>query len=251
MRVAYSVYFWAMGTVAMLLAIPLVILIVLVLPRAEAWPLMQRIFRGVFALLGVRVRAEGLELLDRSQTYVLMGNHVNMLDHFALCQILPVPIIGLEKEENFAIPLYGSLISLWGNVPVSRSKDIQQARQSVAVAKDKLQGGENWLLVFPEGTRTQTGAIAPFKKGGFHLALDAGIQIAPFTINGAWEILATGRFWAQPGTITITFAPPIGPTASGQTRPALEVLVEAVREAIEANYRGPRGTDLIHVETAG
>jgi 1-acyl-sn-glycerol-3-phosphate acyltransferase len=113
---------------AFVVALPLVFLTITVFPRPQAWQISQRIYRAWFAALGIKVEAEGLEFLETSAPYILMGNHVNYLDQFILCTVLPLPVIGVEARERFRIPLYGSLMRRWGNLPIDR-KDREQAKR--------------------------------------------------------------------------------------------------------------------------
>jgi 1-acyl-sn-glycerol-3-phosphate acyltransferase len=84
--------------------------------------------------------------------------------------------------------------------------------------------------MFPEGTRTRNGELGPFKKGGFHLALDTQAVIVPFAYRGAREIMSTGRWWAAPGEVRVCFGKPIAPQGYGKDR--LDALIADTREAI-------------------
>lgn len=237
------VFLWSF----LLLCFPIIIVVISFRSQEASWPFIQRCFRAMLATAGVRYRAIGLEGLDFSRGYMMMGNHVNVLDHFILAAIIPRPFVGFEKNSNLKIPIYGAMMRRWGNVGVSRSADPIEAKRAAAEAADRLRQGIGFL-VYPEGTRTRSGAIGPFKKGGFHTAVDAEAQILPFTYNGAREILAPGRWWAMPGLVTVTFAPPIDATAYGKER--LDALMQVTRAAIVANYRG-EGAELAAPPTTG
>src|SRR5262249_44174859 len=161
--------------------------LVLFLPRDVTWRVCQKLYRSAFWLAGIRVRVSGLEHLSRGKPYVLMGNHVNFLDPFMLCVGMPVPTVALEKNKNFGIPIYGWVMRRWGTLSVDRGKP-EQARLDLARAGEILRRDGSWLILFPEGTRTRDGRVGPFKKGGFHLALSTGVEIVPFTQNGARDI---------------------------------------------------------------
>ena len=217
------------------LCFPIIIVVISIRSQQASWPFIQRCFRAMLACAGVRFEARGLEGLDFSRGYMMMGNHVNWLDHFILASIIPSPFVGFEKTANLKVPIYGYMMRRWGNVGVSRSADPAEAKRAAAEAAARLREGIGFL-VYPEGTRTRTGAIGPFKKGGFHTAVDAEAQILPFTYNGAREVLAPGRWWAMPGLVTLTFAPPIDAALYGKGR--LDELVQATRAAIVSNYHG-------------
>ncbi|MEB3222558.1 MAG: lysophospholipid acyltransferase family protein [Candidatus Sericytochromatia bacterium] len=219
------------GTLLLLLLVGMPVLLVAISlrTRQEVWPFATSVFRLTMRLAGVDVRVEGREHLARSGHLLLMGNHVNWLDHLILTSLLPNPLAGFEKVENFRIPIYGFLMRRWGNVPVSRRSDPEEARRVVAEASRLLSEGV-WFGMFPEGTRTRSGELGPFKKGGFHLALDAGATIVPFAFRGADAVMTTGRWWASPGVVGVHFGPPIDPATYGKEN--LEALVSDTRAAI-------------------
>jgi 1-acyl-sn-glycerol-3-phosphate acyltransferase len=215
---------------------PVIMVVISVRNRADSWPFIGKCFRLMLALAGIRFKAEGLEGIDWSRGYMLMGNHVNVLDHFILASIIPTPFVGFEKVENFKVPVYGPMMRKWGNIAIHRGhSDPAAARKVAAEAADLLRQGVGFL-VYPEGTRTRTGAIGSFKKGGFHTAVDAGAYILPFTYNGAREVMAAKRWWIKPGLITLTFSPPIDSAAYGKGR--IDELVRDTRAAIVGNYHG-------------
>ncbi len=241
LRLLASIRVYTFLTLFLVLCFPIIIVVISIRSQEDSWPFVQRCFRAMLATAGVRYEAVGLEGLDFSRGYMMMGNHVNVLDHFILASIIPRPFVGFEKTANLKIPIYGRMMKRWGNVGVSRSADPVEAKRAAAEAADRLRQGIGFL-VYPEGTRTRTGAIGPFKKGGFHTAVDAEAQILPFTYNGAREILAPGRWWAMPGLVTVTFAQPIDATAYGKER--LDALMKATRAAIVASYQG-EGAELV------
>lgn len=235
LRLLGSIRVYTALTLFGFLCFPIIIVVISLRSQEASWPFIQRCFRAMLACAGIRFQAIGLEGVDFSRGYMLMGNHVNWLDHFILASIIPRPFVGFEKNANLKLPIYGRMMRRWGNVGVSRSADPVEARRAAAEAADRLRQGIGFL-VYPEGTRTRTGAIGAFKKGGFHTAIDAEAQILPFTYNGAREIMAPGRWWATPGLVTLTFAPPIDAAAFGKER--LDELMKATRAAIVSSYRG-------------
>lgn len=227
----YSLYFWSILFGGLLVALPAVFVVISVFERPKAWRVSQRIYKGLFFLLGVSAKVEGLEQLDRTAPYVLMGNHVNLLDHFLLCTVMPTPMIGIEDQKNYRIPIYGTLMRRWGNLPIDR-RDPERIRATMAAAGQALRQGGLWLLIFPEGKMTRDGQLLPFKKGGFHLARDNGLPIVPFTLVGAYRISAAWRWGARPGHVRVVVSAPIAPAAHEEG--GLEALSQAVRAAIVA-----------------
>ena len=89
--------------------------------------------------------------------------------------------------------------------------------------------------IMPEGTRTKDGSVGPFKKGGFHMAIDAQADILPFTINGGFERFQTGDWRVNPGTIEVVWGEPIA--TKGLTKADVDMLLAKTRAAVLANFR--------------
>ena len=92
-------------------------------------------------------------------------------------------------------------------------------------------------MIFPEGTRSETDRLLPFKKGGFHLAVDTGLEILPVAIAGTERIMRKREWTLRPGVARVTFRPPVAPPSEGKA--ALPELMRAVRERIEAALPQP------------
>jgi len=94
-------------------------------------------------------------------------------------------------------------------------------------------------LIFPEGTRSPTGALGPFKKGAFHVALDAQSRIVPVAVSGARELMPKGAFRVRPGTVTVQILDPI--EAGRYSYDSRDRLIEDVRGRIAAALETPKG----------
>ena len=114
-------------------------------------------------------------------------------------------------------------------------KDRVQSVSGMKQAVRQLQQGHSFLI-YPEGTRTRTGELGPFKKGPFIMAIESGTPIVPISVKGSYEIMPPHRFTVKPGTVVITFHPPIA-TNSLQLADR-ERLTERVRETIASALRG-------------
>lgn len=224
-----SAYIWLTWLLMVIIGLPIICLLIGLLPRRVLYGLARVLFRAGLAIGGVRIQVKGLEHLDRSKPYILMGNHVNLLEVFVFTAAFPVPIVGIEKKENFRIPFYGWLLKRWGQIAIDRA-NLDQAKKDLDRGAEVLRRGGSWLVLMPEGTRSRDGKVGPFKKGGFHLAIQTGVPIAPFVQEGGRSILSTGSWLARPGVITISILPPIDPKDYGPER--LEDLLETVRDRI-------------------
>jgi 1-acyl-sn-glycerol-3-phosphate acyltransferase len=193
--------------------------------RLDAWS------KSLLEHARARVHPEGLEHLgDRREVFVVMSNHQSVYDIPVLFQALPVPMRMVAKQELFRVPVWGKAMQHSGFVAIDRS-DRERAIASLAVAKKKMQDEGISIWIAPEGTRSRTGEIGPFKSGGFHLALDTGLRILPVTIDGTFSLLrADTADVNKGGDVRVVVHPPIDPQAYGQARRA--ELMAAVRAAI-------------------
>lgn len=194
----------------------------LVVATARAWS------KLVLTTGGVRVSAEQKVPLDRSRPYVFMANHASSVDIWALFVCLPVPIRMIAKQQLGRIPLFGWAMKAGRFIFIDRQNPAA-ARRSIAEAERRIRTGCS-VVIFPEGTRTRDGRLQPFKKGGFHLAQNAGVSIVPVAISGAGEVMPPGSLLMRPGRVRVTIGEPI-PTEGLGTADRDE-LVARVRRTI-------------------
>lgn len=178
------------------------------------------------------VVATGTERAVPDETYVIMSNHQSLYDVPVLFNVLERRIRMVAKKELFRIPIWAQAMRRAGFVEVDRANR-QKAIASLTQAQAALQAGTN-IWIAPEGTRSRTGKLGPFKKGGFHLALDSGVRILPVCIDGTRAALpATGWRVHNGAAVTVTVCSPIDPRQYGKER--LEDLMATVRGAISAH----------------
>jgi 1-acyl-sn-glycerol-3-phosphate acyltransferase len=114
---------------------------------------------------------------------VYMPNHVSHFDVFAILGYLNVQFRWTVKKELFDIPLLGLVMRKAGYLLVDRGNH-EKALKSMTLATEKIHTGTS-IVIFPEGTRSIDGILQyPFKKGGFHIAIQAGVPIVPVTVQG-------------------------------------------------------------------
>jgi 1-acyl-sn-glycerol-3-phosphate acyltransferase len=141
------------------------------------------------------------------------------------------------KASLMKIPLLGYAMRLAGFIPVRRDGTVESAIASSAAARRELERG-SCLVVFPEGTRSLDGALLPFKKGPFFLAMESGAPVVPVSIAGATRMLPKGSTRLRSGTVTVTFHPPLNPADYADK----EELMKAVRSAIESGLAAESAT---------
>jgi 1-acyl-sn-glycerol-3-phosphate acyltransferase len=186
----------------------------------------MKIARGGVWLCGVKVLIVGLDRFDNQRTYIYMCNHVSNIDPPIVIPAIPKRTSVLVKKEVFRIPVLATAMRMGQLVPVDRT-DRESAINSLKKGQEVLASGVNMTL-FPEGTRSRTGELLPFKKGPFYMALEAGVPILPMTILGTRAIWPKGSWAIKPGTATVVFHSPIDP----KTFSDREALMEAVRASI-------------------
>lgn len=166
--------------------------------------------RGCLWLGGVRLRVEGLEHLPPQGPVIYMSNHQGNFDIPILFAALPVQFRWLAKAELFRIPLFGLTMRVAGYIPIER-QDRRLAVQSMNLAAEQVAAGTS-LMIFPEGTRSPDGALLPFKKGGFILALQAQVPIVPIAIDGSAALMLKSSWLIRSGEVRLRIFPVL-PTA--------------------------------------
>jgi 1-acyl-sn-glycerol-3-phosphate acyltransferase len=182
---------------------------------------------------GVRVVVHGFDRLPHGAS-IVMASHSSNLDPPVLIPLLPGRVVIYLKASLMRIPVLGYAMRLAGFIPVTRDGSVEAAKAVSAAAQRELQRG-SCLVVFPEGTRSPDGALLPFKKGPFFLAMQSGAPVVPVSIAGATRMLPKGSTKLRSGTITVTFHAPLDPADYANK----EELMEAVRSAIEAGLPSP------------
>jgi 1-acyl-sn-glycerol-3-phosphate acyltransferase len=183
--------------------------------------------RAVLFVCGIRVRVSGRENLAHGRQYVVMMNHVNFFDPLVFYAAFPGLARGVEEESHFRWPVYGGTIRRLGMFPISRT-DTRQAVETLRRAAAWIRKRPDFsIAVLPEGTRTKDGKLGAFKRGGFLLAVETGLDILPLVQAGAYRIARKGSFLIRPGVVDVTVEPPL--STAGYTKENAGELVERVR----------------------
>lgn len=145
--------------------------------------------------------------IDKDRPYLIMGNHQSLFDLFVIPAAIPFCFVGIQAAEHFKYPFIGNLFKKWGNIPIDRF-NLKRAIKSLNQAKKTFECGMS-IGVLPEGHRTRTGEMGPFKKGPFHLAKEVKADILPIGINGLYKYNPKGSFIITPGKVTVKLGKPV------------------------------------------
>ena len=227
-----AVQHFLLGLLTLAIGVPAIVLGLLVPGRSRK----GKIFRWVtksyswcaIRLFGVTLETRGLSRVDRDRPYVFMSNHVSHVDSPALALSIPHPLHWVFKKELSKIPVFGWVLLSLGQIMVDRT-DASQARDALASAASGLDGN-NSVLIYPEGTRSKDGKLQPLKKGGFFIAVRAGLPIVPVRVSGSFDIVPSGALDVHPGHVVVELFDPI-PT-EGMADADIPQLMARVRDVL-------------------
>ena len=216
--------FVTLGIVAGIVGIPYSIVVGNV---DRLYAVVMRILRIGVRAAGIRIEVTGLQNVPPGVSCIFLSNHVSNLDPPVIFPAIPGRSSVLLKKELMRIPILGTAMRLGKFVPVERESRRESAKASVVAAAAALNSGLH-ILIFAEGTRSEDGRLASFKRGPFFLAKETGAPIIPMAISGTEKMMRKHSAAIRPGIARIQMLPPIDP-AGYATR---EDLMRAVRTAI-------------------
>jgi 1-acyl-sn-glycerol-3-phosphate acyltransferase len=183
--------------------------------------------RQLLRAAGTPVEVEGLHRIPDGPV-VYASNHSSMFDIWALAATLPGSVRMVAKQELTKIPLVGRAMVTAGHVMIDRPhprRALEAYERAAAVIKSGVSA-----VVFPEGTRSRTGELLPFKNAPFGLAIAAQVPVVPLYVRNTFEIMPKGQWLLRPRPIRIEVGDPIPTT--GMTLERRQELRDQVRAAI-------------------
>lgn len=240
---------WFSYLIALLIRDPLIILATAVMGTlnllAAPWDadgglqlrIARRWARMLLWIAGAKVKVAGLEHLEPGRSYVVSPNHVSYMDTPVLLAHLPVNFRFLAKRGLFEIPFIGGHLEKAGHIAVPKD-DPRAALKALSTAAKAMKERGLSVLVFPEGGRSPSGELQPFKDGAAYLAIKGGVPILPVALIGLHDVLPMHSHHMRPGKVTMRIGPPL--ETEGLANAAREELTARLADRIRAlQQQGP------------
>jgi len=228
-----SIWAWLVLVVCVLLWLPLMLLVRLATaPFDRGRYAVGYLFRQIPVVMVTlnplwRFRCVGPMPPDPRRPYVVVSNHESFVD-ILLISHLPWEMKWLSKAELFRVPVLGWLMWLAGDIPIKRGFG-PSAIEAIARCRAALANRVS-VMIFPEGTRSPTADLLPFKDGAFRLAIDAGVPILPLVVHGTRTALRKHDWRLGRSTAVVRVLPPV--QTSGLTVDDLPALKQRIRQMI-------------------
>jgi len=190
--------------------------------------------RAVLANAHIQLDVVGRENLRPGETYLVMSNHQSLYDIPVLFQTIGPNVRMIAKRELFQVPIFGGALSAAGFVAIDR-RDRKAAIRSLDHARDVVASGTH-VWIAPEGTRSLTGELLPFKKGAFYLAFEGELLILPVTLSGTREALPAKGLRSRSGAnVRVTIHPHVDPRPyAARGKRGRQALMADIRATLES-----------------
>ncbi len=188
--------------------------------------------RELLARLEVKYTVDRPEALSIGRPCVFVANHTAMIDPLVLCCIFERDVRFLAKSPLFHTPLISNALKVERHIPVYRNSHTESTREKLkaSVKQAFAEGGS--VFFFPEGTRTATGELGPFKLGAFFSAVQNNVPVVPICIHGLFELNPKTGYDIHPGSCEIHVFDPIEVPDGADERERAQKLSDLSREVI-------------------
>jgi len=183
---------------------------------------------------GAKVTISGLNNIPKEGGVIFASNHQGALDILIHLAYLPRYFRFVAKSELFRIPFFGWYMSLAGYVPIERDVSAS-AHRTIGSVSDVLRKGD-CILIFPEGTRSRTGELGPFKRGSLMAAFSSGATVVPVAISGSYKMMPKKTYLINIVPVSMKFGQPISFKKYLEAKPAksdYEIELSRLREEIQ------------------
>lgn len=182
-------------------------------------------------ILGIDLEVSGLGRIDRGTPCIFMSNHASFLDAPLLMAVIDRPARAIVKRFVFHIPILGLGMRYAGYVPLDK-EGAGAGKKSLDRAARLIKEKRYSFLIYPEGTRSRDGKLLRFRRGGFFLAIEAGLPIVPVTMRGTQELMPRGTWRIRKGLVRIAFHEPV--PVAGYSQETMSELMERVKTAVSS-----------------
>ena len=208
MKIIISIFVYLVALTVFIVFGPLFVILSFFLSTQWLYRLSRFVSWAILKSFFIKLKIKGTP--PQNGTYIYMFNHGSFIDPFLFGYAMKGPCTAVIAKENYNYPIWGSMLKRFKAIPIER-KNKELARQSISHAEDALKSGYD-VVILPEGTRTITGKLKRFKKGGFHMAYNTRVPIIPVGCIGAFEFKPKNRWILSPRTIIINYGDPTDPS---------------------------------------
>lgn len=189
-------------------------------------------------ICGIRWQVKGFENLPDAPV-ILLSKHQSAWETIFYCWLMPRPLVFVFKKSLLYIPFFGWGLAMLRMIAIDRSKRREAMAQVVQIGKNRLDAGQ-WVIMFPEGTRTAVGSQGKYKAGGAILAVGTKTPVVPIAINSG-DCWPRNAFIKKPGTITVSIGKPISPDglSAGELNDRVENWIESEMRVIAPHAYPP------------
>lgn len=178
---------------------------------------------------GLELDIDGTEHLRQAGPVIYVFNHQSLLDAMILARLLRRDVVPFCKQEMARKPILGALLAQAGTIFVDREAQDQSA--VLQAAQGVLSSGRS-LVIAPEGTRSATGALQPFRHGAFFLAKKARVPIVPIVLHNVHDALPKGSLLLRPATVRVSVLPPLAHTTERNVRGLCQQVEDSYRRCL-------------------
>ena len=195
-----SIFLYLVGFIYFIIFGLFVIIFSLIFGHQNLFPLLPSLTKIQLFLLGSIVRVKNK--IPKEGQYIIMMNHTSFADVFYPIQVARGKYTAILASWNFKIPIWSRMLKSFKAIPVYR-RNRSKAIESIKKAEHIIKSLGYHIVIFPEGTRTKNGKLQPFKKGGFHMAINTNTPIVPVVIKGGFRFKPKTRWYIKPTIIEI------------------------------------------------